>query len=135
MDIQNAVARLKDEAQTKNLREALETWPDAQPGDVERVVKWAVALRDDLTTLISEIGDPEEVTMTVAINYIELKSRWIGLNTKMNYQTFRTGKCDSMTALRGAAISNLVGRIEELLTPGDIDQITQFLSEPVRRAA
>jgi hypothetical protein len=114
---------------------ALMTWPDVQTADADRVTKWALALRDDLVNLIREIGDPDEVKMTLAINYIELKSRWIALNTKMNYQTFRTGSCDTITALRGAALSAVVGKVEELLTQNDIEEITQFLSEPIRRAA
>jgi hypothetical protein len=118
-----------------SIHEALMTWPDVQTADADRVTKWALALRDDLVNLIHEIGDPDEVKMTLAINYIELKSRWIALNTKMNYQTFRTGSCDTITALRGAALSAVVGKVEELLTQDDIEEITQFLSEPIRRAA
>lgn len=135
MDVDQSVQKLKDPAIGEGIRESLAAWPGVQAPDIDRVAKWALALRDDLCTLIQEIGDPDEVKMTLAINYIELKSRWIALNTKINYQTFRTGSCDSMTALRGAALSAIVGHVEALLTPQDIDEITQFLSEPIRRAA
>jgi len=135
MDVQEAIDKLKDPQLGKGIHEALMSWPSVQVADVEKVSKWALALRDDLANLIHEIGDPDEVKMTLAINYIELKSRWIALNTKINYQTFRSGSCDTISALRGAALSALVGRVEELLTAADIDEITTFLSEPIRRAA
>lgn len=134
-DVSQAVARLKDGSLAASIHESLMSWPAVQVADVERIVKWTMALRDDLVNLIQEIGDPDEVTMTLAINYIELKSRWIAMNTKMNYQTFRTGSCDTLLALRGAATSALLAHVESLLSSDDIDQITQFLSEPVRRAA
>ncbi len=135
MDVQDACKHLNDEQLGTQIHESLSSWPSVQAADVDRVKKWSLALRDDLVHLITEIGDPDEVKMTLAINYIELKSRWIALNTKINYQTFRKGSCDTVTALRGAAISALVGRVEELLTPQDIDEITTFLSEPIKRAA
>lgn len=135
MVIDDAVAHLQHPSLAAKAREALAQWPGAKPADVERITTWMLALRDDLVGLIREVGDPDEARMTIAINYIELKSRWIALNTRMNYQTFRTGSCDTIAVMRGSAISQLIGHVEELLTPQDIDTITQFLSEPVRRAA
>lgn len=135
MNVEHALGTLRSDSMAAELREVLSGYPGAHAGDVDRVIKWVLALREDLAVLVSEIGDPDEVTMTLAINYIELKSRWIGLNTKMNYQMFHRGSCDVVTALRGGALSALIGRIETLLTREDIEQITQFLAEPIRRAA
>ncbi|MDX2116337.1 MAG: hypothetical protein SFZ24_12065 [Planctomycetota bacterium] len=135
MQTDTAIGHLTSAETLGHLNEALASWPGVQPADIERVVRWASGLRDDLAALIAEINDPDEVRMTLAINYIELKSRWIALNTRMNYQNFRSGSCDTLTALRGTAISALIARVEEMLTQDDIDQITQFLAEPVRRAA
>lgn len=135
MTIDAIVSNLKDDTFVGRTRSALAEYPGANPADVDRIMKWAVALRDDVVNLVQEIDDLDEVRMTLAINYIELKSRWIALNTKINYQNFRTGTCDPMTALRGAAISSVLGHVESQLSPEDIDQITSFLAEPVRRAA
>jgi len=135
MKLQDTIDQLKDGSLEQVSREALSSYQGANPADVEKLVKWTQSLRDDLVTLIKEIDDEDEVAMTLAINYIELKSRWIAINTKINYQNFRTGSCDPVSALRAAAISQLLAKVESLLSQGDIDQITQFLAEPIRRAA
>jgi len=135
MKLQDTIDQLKDGSLEQVAREALSSYQGANPADVEKLVKWTQSLRDDLVTLIKEIDDEDEVAMTLAINYIELKSRWIAINTKINYQNFRTGSCDPVSALRAAAISQLLAKVESLLSQGDIDQITQFLAEPIRRAA
>ncbi len=135
MNVTDIISALKTDQLATHTRSALLEYQGANPSDVDRVVGWMSALRTDLITLIQEIEDPEEVAMTLAINYIELKSRWIAINTKINYQNFRTGSCDSATALRGAAISQLLALVEGLLTPEDIEQITAFLAEPIRKAA
>lgn len=135
MSINEIVGKLKDPGFDANLRECLSCYTAGNPTDCEKIAKWVGALRDDLVTLINEIGDLEEIRMTLAVNYIEIKSRWIALNTKMNYQNFRTGSCDPVTALRGCGMSQLVALIEGLLTQQEIDQITEFLAEPIRRAA
>ena len=67
----------------------------------------------------------------LAINYIELKSRWIALNTKINYQTFRTGQCETVDALCASATSLLLQQIESLIDHADIEKITAFLAQPV----
>jgi hypothetical protein len=135
MVVENIIAELQKDTLSQTLQTNLSQWPGVEQADVERVIRWVSALRDDLIALVKEVGDPEEITMTLAINYIELKSRWIALNTKMNYQNFRTGSCDTLTALRGSGISALLARLEELLTPQDIEQIADFLAQPVKRAA
>jgi hypothetical protein len=135
VSISEIVTRLKDPKFAESTRLHLSEYQDANPQDVERVTKWISALRDDLVALINEINDEDEVKMTLAINYIEIKSRWIALNTKIAYQNFRLGKCDPVTALRGCATSSLLVLVEGLLTQGDIDQIAEFLAEPIRRAA
>lgn len=135
MKLQDTINQLNDGSLERVAREALNSYQGANPADVEKLVRWTQSLRDDLIALIKEIDDEDEVAMTLAINYIELKSRWIAINTKINYQNFRTGSCDPVSALRGAAISQLLAKVESLLSQDDIDQITQFLAEPIRRAA
>ena len=135
MTPQQVADKLHDPALERNITEALKEWPNADPRDVERTARWMLGLRDDLVSLVRTIDDPDEIVSTLAINYIELKTRWIAINTKVNYQTFRTGSCDASSAMRGTAISMLLAKVEEMISPGDIDKITDFLSAPVRRAA
>jgi hypothetical protein len=135
MTPQQVAEKLHDPALERDITEALKSWPDADPRDVERTARWMLGLRDDLVSLVRTIDDPDEIVTTLAINYIELKTRWIAINTKVNYQTFRTGSCESVAAMRGTAISMLLGAVEALVSEADIEKITDFLSQPVRRAA
>jgi len=92
---------------------------------------WVTSIAEDFLTLLREIDHPEQIDATTAIQYIEIKSHWIALNTKMNYQLARQGQADPMVILKGAAISQFLGALEPLINPGDIEAITDFLSEPL----
>lgn len=105
------------------------------PGATDRTIEWFNALRGDLVNLMREVEDEMQMEETLAVNYVELKSRWIAINTKVNYQVFRTGLFDPETAMRGTAASMLLGEIERLLDPKDIAAIAEFLAQPLRRAA
>ncbi|MDX2147404.1 MAG: hypothetical protein SFZ23_07760 [Planctomycetota bacterium] len=117
------------------VRPNLEQFPGAAPEQIERTWKWVDNLRTQLVALVRDIDDPDQIPTTLAIYYIECKSHWIALNTKVNYQNFRHGSCDVETALRGAAISQILARVETLLTADDINQITEFLAQPISRQA
>lgn len=135
MNTQEICTALANPAMEARIAEGFAQWPDADPKVVERTLKWILALRNDLVALLAEIEDDAEVNTTLAIHYIELKSRWIALNTKVNYATFRTGKCNQEDAFRGSATSILLHYIEQMLEPSDIEQITTFLAQPIRQAA
>lgn len=126
---------LRDDALLEEIREALETWDGADPALLASTIEWITTIRDRFADLISTVDDPTDCEMTTAVKYIELKSQWIGFNTQINYQVFRTGACDPILAFRATACSSLLGRLEELLDPAAIQQITEFLAEPVRKVA
>ena len=131
---EKAIAVLQDPAFEPMVREALMTWDNPDPRVVERTLAWIRAMRHDLVALLESIDD-EQAPETIAINYIELKTRWIALNTKVNYQQFRTGVSDPEIAFRGTACSMLLGQVESLLTADDITKITEFLAQPIARLA
>jgi hypothetical protein len=118
-----------------SIRESMAGYPGADGPMIDRTVDWVMHLRKDLVGLLASIGDDEQIVETLAINYIELKTRWIALNTKTNYQLFRTGSSEPEVALRGFACSALLADVEALLSADDITKITEFLSTPVSRAA
>jgi hypothetical protein len=120
---------------TDELAKALEDWPDADAALVRETTDWVSRQRDDLVTLLEQVDDDADAAYSLAIRYIELKSRWIALNTKINYETFRHGKCEPRDAFRGTGVSMLLAHVEDQLEASDIDKITEFLAEPVRRAA
>jgi len=88
-----------------------------------------------LIEVLTAVEDPEEIAVLIAINYIELKTKWIALNTKINYSTFKTGVCETEDALDASSISAVIGLLETLITAPDIETITDFLSQPLHRAA
>lgn len=134
MDATQVCTSLVDPQLEKTIREALASWDNPPPGEIDLTIKWIMAQRDELVTLLGEIEDPDDVAMTVAIHYIELKSRWIAFNTKVNYQTFRVGRCEARVAMRASACSLLLGKVESLLSQSDIEKITEFLARPIAPA-
>lgn len=133
--LQRALDALMNPDLERTIREVLSAWPDPDPMPRETSLAWVMAARDELVSLLREVADDEQIAETLAVNYIELKSRWIALCTKANYQNFRLGRCDSDLALKGSACSQLLAVVEGLLTPEDVAQITEFLATPIRRAA
>jgi hypothetical protein len=91
--------------------------------------------RDNAVKALEDIGDPDQLSETLAILYIKLKSEWIMLNTMTNYQLFHTGKNDGQAVLKGALISNFLQVVEDLLSAEDISTITSFLAAPIRPKA
>jgi len=124
----------RTEFQTQ-LREALASWENPPAGLVEKTMVYVNTLSGELISLCKEVDDEEQIEQTVAIFYIELKSRWIALNTRVNYQTFRTGACDVESAFRASGVSMLLADVESLINQDDIGKITDFLAQPIRRAA
>jgi hypothetical protein len=110
---------------------AVREWPGATQPIVDRCVDQVRDEQQSFAAAIREIDDDGEIATVLAINYIELKSRWIALNTKINYQTFRTGQCETVDALCASATSLLLQQIESLIDHSDIEKITAFLAQPV----
>lgn len=121
------------------IAEALNQWPDADTlqAEITNTLEWVGDIIKSIQGVFSQLEDTDEAELRTqaAIAYIELKSRWIALNTKINYQTFRNGSCAPSDAFRGSSISIVLAALEEKLNQEDIDQITTFLAEPVRSAA
>ncbi|MCA3006090.1 MAG: hypothetical protein LW650_12885 [Planctomycetaceae bacterium] len=135
MDLATLSNRLTDPTLVSSIREALLSWPEADPHLVEQTLTWVKGLRDELVSLCREIDDDEQIEQNLAITYIELKTRWIAINTRINYQLFRTGHNDPQSVFRATGVSMLLAHVESLLTAGDVAQITEFLAQPIRRAA
>lgn len=110
---------------------AVREWPGATQTTIDRCVDQVRDEQQTFAAAIREIDDDGEIATVLAINYIELKSRWIALNTKINYQTFRTGQCETVDALCASATSLLLQQIESLIDTKDIEKITAFLAQPV----
>ena len=131
----DAVIQSINEFDPEALRQPLSEWPEASPENVQRAILWIRSLQADLIGMLESISDPDDVGYTLAIRYIELKSRWIALNTKINYETFKHGACDQREAFCATCVSTLLAHIEPLLEQKDINTITDFLADPMQKAA
>lgn len=117
------------------LRAGLSTWDGATPDQIGRAISYVERTMERLVDVLTTVEDPEEISVLIAINYIELKTNWIALNTKINYSVFKTGACETDDALQASSVSAVIGLLESLLTPTDIETITDFLAQPLHRAA
>lgn len=131
MDREHILGTLTDPHLCESIADAARGWPGVTQPAVERCIAQVRDEQDDFAAAVREIDDDGEIATVLAIHYIELKSRWIALNTKINYQTFRTGQCETADALCASATSMLLQQIESLLDQSDIDKITAFLAQPV----
>ena len=102
---------------------------------IETTAEWLEAVQSDLVALVSEIDGGDDMEMVLAIQYVELKSRWIAFNTKMNYTRFKGNQPVVNDRFRASAVSALLGHIESLLREEDIEHITTFLGQPIANAA
>jgi len=127
-DIENALLAANFE---ENIPAHLSNWDGADPALVQDVTSWVCGLRDDFFGLVRDIADEEQISASMAIYYIEIKSHWIALNTRMNYQMVGTGAADVSVVLRGSGISTFLAALEPLIAQEDVEAITEFLSEPI----
>jgi hypothetical protein len=133
------IANIKSFA-TEGLREHLAECPPPPDGTpiadiIESTIAWVEALRADTTALLTGINSEEDTKMAIAIQYVELKSRWIAFNTKMNYEMFSGRTPDARDMCRAAAVSAFLAHIEPMLGESDVDKITEFLAQPISDAA
>ena len=125
---------------TASLREQFAEAPEPANGPSKQIVAtetiaWLETIIRDMVATLSNVCDPDDERMSLVIQYVELKSRWIGLNTKMNYELFRMGESSLTDMFRGAAISALLAHIEPLLDQEDLGKVTEFLAQPLNQAA
>lgn len=120
---------------TASLRTSLDGAVSAEPMEIADAIAWIEGIRRDMVEVLSHIDDPTDLAMAAAIQYVELKSRWIGLNTKMNYAMFRSGSCIPGDQIRASVASALLASLEVALNPDDVNKITEFLAQPLKDAA
>lgn len=130
---------------TINLREALfhpeidSSWKETlsyfQEGtEVDKITlhQWVYRIRDEFIAHADDVGDddPEELLISVALGYIEMKSQWQMLNTQINYQVFRRGEANIILTYKSSLLSVLVDAIGKFLSQEDLSKIHEFLLNP-----
>ncbi|MFB6344940.1 MAG: chemotaxis protein CheW [bacterium] len=97
----------------------------------EDLLEWIRGLRDDFLDFMDVVQDPQEVREALVDRYIELKSHWKMLNTKMQYQAVNTGQPDPPLMVKGSLVSKLLEKIENQLGGDEVADLTEFLSNPM----
>ncbi|MDX2088849.1 MAG: hypothetical protein SFX73_13410 [Kofleriaceae bacterium] len=117
----------------QELEECLATWPNPSPEELLSTREWIGARRHEFVELAAEIDDREELELSIAVRYIELKAHWMMLNAKIQYSLFRLGEAPLEVTYRASLVSSVIGTLEQLLAQDDIERITRFLAEPIER--
>lgn len=94
------------------------------------LLAWIQGIRDGFVAHAGDIDDDEELLISVALSYIQLKSQWQMLNTQINYQVFRTGEARPNLTFRSSLLSIIVDEIGKFLTDDDLVKIQEFLLNP-----
>jgi hypothetical protein len=112
--------------------ECVSAWEPVERGSRERVMDLIQGLRREvLEACEGAAGDAEDLAVTLATGFIELKSRWIMLNAQIQYQTFRCGSAPSETLYFASLVSFLIDAVEALLPDSEVARINEFLADPL----
>lgn len=115
-------------------RELLSSWEGADQADRDKILERVKEYRQELLSVVETIDDLREVEFTLAIRYVELKSRWMLLNMHIQYGLSSRGVADEAAVYQASVLSFLLAATEPLLRDDDIDVINEFLSNPIERA-
>ena len=94
---------------------------------------WVQDYRDEFLELIEDVQNREEIAQSLRIRYIEIKCHWMMLNTRMQYQAVETGSPSQNLMVRGSLISHLLEKLEQFLETDEIEELANFLSQPMAK--
>jgi hypothetical protein len=96
------------------------------------LAKWISSVRTNFLAHAEDVGDEDsdELRTSLALGYIEMKSRWQMLNTQINYQVFRKGEANITLTYKSTLLSILVDKIGGFITAQDLQKIQEFLLNP-----
>lgn len=110
-------------------------WANTDNNGRKQSILYVREVRDQALSALRPINDPEQTSTALAVQYIEIKSRWIMLNTMINYELATTGAQDGETVLRASLLTSLLVEIEGMLSSDDLNSITAFLARPIGTVA
>jgi hypothetical protein len=109
----------------------LDAYQEGTEQDRLSLAEWIINVRADFLAHVEDVGDEaEELLVSIALGYIEMKSQWQMLNTQINYQVFRKGEANVYLTYKSSLLSVVVDAIGTLLTQDDLDKIREFLLSP-----
>ena len=111
--------------------EMLDGWGTASDDERSMWRAWVRRKRDDFLAFAAACVDEEELEQYAALQYIELRAHWQGINNRLNYSMVTAGSTDPRLVYRSALMSQLLGALEGVLDPASVSRIMTFLSEPI----
>jgi hypothetical protein len=115
-------------------KQTIESFTNGAPQDRLDLAEWIMGIRSRVIAHADDVEDEEELRISVALGYIELKSHWQMLNTQINYQVFRKGAADQYLLHKSSLLSVLVDKLSSLINPEDLQKIQEFLLNPTAEA-
>lgn len=113
----------------KEILSSLESNPEVK----EKVIQVISIDINDFKDAIQDIEDPTELQYMVAIQYANLKSKWITLNIQMQYATVADKEPDAYAMYMASTLSVVVGTVESLASSSAVECITQALAQPLNK--
>ncbi|MCR9141957.1 MAG: hypothetical protein NXI24_06875 [bacterium] len=84
----------------------------------------------ELLRILRDVDDEHERGRALVNAYIEERSRWLLINTQLQFQMFRDGRPDLRRSHRAMLVSRFAEFLEQFLDPGEIEVINRFLAKP-----
>ncbi len=79
----------------------------------------------------AEIDDQEDLDYYTAVQYVELKARWIQMNLRLSYQAVRTGQGNPKMLMKASGTTALLVALEPFVSKSYVSQIQTLLAQPV----
>lgn len=77
------------------------------------------------------INDEDDLGYYAAVQYVELKARWIQMNLRLSYEAFATGEGEPEILLRASATSYFLSIVEPHVQKSYVEEIQRLLAQPV----
>jgi hypothetical protein len=135
MTVQRLREALESNAVEEMWKSSLDAYQEGTPQYRSDLAQWIMDVRANFLSHLDDVGDDsEELLISVALGFIEMKSQWQMLNTQINYQVFRKGEANTYMTYKSSLLSVLVDAIGQFLTPEDLEKIQEFLLNPTATA-
>ncbi|MAQ92163.1 hypothetical protein B1759_02350 [Rubrivirga sp. SAORIC476] len=114
--------------------QTLAEWHDAAHSQILATLAYTRGLRNQILNVTAEMDSMEELERILALCYIDLKCQWSILNVQIQYAAAHRGEIREDLMYRATCVTQLLDRVEGLLSQSDVDAMTEMISEPIGSA-
>lgn len=130
MNLKNTLEQMQDHS---NLIGIVTTMADDSKMK-EFIEKTVHYLRNEISKYMESyniINDEDDVGYYTAVQYVELKARWIQMNLRLSYEAFANGEGEPETLLRASATSYFLSVVEPHVNQSYVEEIQRLLAQPI----